>query len=247
MEYEMEELVPIVGRLAEKYTSKESTSISYEKAQQLMEAVLYCIGQAEQVEKYTLVSDTKCSAQKMYEIGAMRVEEKVKKALQIYNKIIPYFSSYGNKCLYDTFVKGIPEFFKWYDYSYAPQNTILTLDYPVLKDLSGYTGIDRIYEFLICVCQEQKFLMRFPDQYVEQVLWKYNKSYQTMIDNICEIVLGDLLLQRGFCDSQEQLQHKVERLAEKYYDHDRELQEYLLEAVPNIAVRMKISAVYGNL
>ena len=43
MDYEMEELVPIVGKLAEKYTSHESTSITYEKAEQLMGAVLYCI------------------------------------------------------------------------------------------------------------------------------------------------------------------------------------------------------------
>ena len=32
MDYEMEELVPIVGKLAEKYTSHESTSITYRKS-----------------------------------------------------------------------------------------------------------------------------------------------------------------------------------------------------------------------
>ena len=43
MNYEMEELVPLVGKLEEKYTGHESTSITYEKAEQLMEAVIYCI------------------------------------------------------------------------------------------------------------------------------------------------------------------------------------------------------------
>ena len=43
MHYEMEELIPIVGRLAEKYTANESTSVTYEKAEQLMGAVLYCM------------------------------------------------------------------------------------------------------------------------------------------------------------------------------------------------------------
>ncbi len=42
--YTMEELVPIVGKLAEKYTAYESTSITYEKAEQLMEAALYLFG-----------------------------------------------------------------------------------------------------------------------------------------------------------------------------------------------------------
>ena len=31
MKYELEELVPIVGKLAEKYTANESTSMTYEK------------------------------------------------------------------------------------------------------------------------------------------------------------------------------------------------------------------------
>ena len=39
MKYEMEELVPIVAGLADQYTSKESTSISYEQANRLLEAV----------------------------------------------------------------------------------------------------------------------------------------------------------------------------------------------------------------
>ncbi|MBP7349454.1 MAG: hypothetical protein KA965_12300 [Butyrivibrio sp.] len=41
--YTMEELVPLVGELAGSYAGYESSSISYEKAQQFMEAVLYCI------------------------------------------------------------------------------------------------------------------------------------------------------------------------------------------------------------
>ena len=48
MHYEIEELIPVVGKLAEKYTSGESTSISYERAELLMEAVLYCIHELEQ-------------------------------------------------------------------------------------------------------------------------------------------------------------------------------------------------------
>ena len=39
MDYTTEELVPIVGRLAQTWTGNDHTSISYERAQQLMEAV----------------------------------------------------------------------------------------------------------------------------------------------------------------------------------------------------------------
>lgn len=42
-EYERKELLPLVSELAQQYTRHESTSITYERAQSLMEAVLYCI------------------------------------------------------------------------------------------------------------------------------------------------------------------------------------------------------------
>ena len=43
--FSMEELLPIVAELAEKYTSGESSSVTYERAQGLMQAVLYCINE----------------------------------------------------------------------------------------------------------------------------------------------------------------------------------------------------------
>ena len=273
MEYEIEELVPIVATLAEKYTSKESSSITYEKAQQLMEAVLYCIREAGQTEQYSLIKAGEISAQKMYEIGVFCVEEKVKEALKLYNEMISEFSSYGNECLYDTVIKGLPEFFKWYDFHYEPQNTILTLDYPILKDISEYTGIDKIFEYILCIRLEQKFLSRFSEAFVIKILSKYDGQYRQMIDNICEIVLMDLiahimlekplselcfeseeyrcmrelLLRENLHELEKKLQNDIEVIVQKYYDNDKELLEYLSEAVSNITVRLKNAAVNGTI
>lgn len=41
--YSMEDLIPIVGKLAEEFTAKESSSVTYERARSLMEAVIYCM------------------------------------------------------------------------------------------------------------------------------------------------------------------------------------------------------------
>ena len=68
--YEMEELVPIVAELAQKYTSFESTSVTYERAEQLMEAVLYCIREAQRRDKGNmLLSSDKLSAYEVYREG----------------------------------------------------------------------------------------------------------------------------------------------------------------------------------
>lgn len=192
MDMAMEELVPVVGKLAEQYTAYEHTSIPYEKAEQLMQAVLYCIHEAELSGQSGAVTDGKVTAQGLYDAGLACVEEKAKGALGLYNKIALSFSHYGNQCLYDTVVKGLPEFFRWYDMKFCPQDTILTLDYPVLKDISGFTGIDKIYEFLQCIQMEQVFLGMFPEEYVRGVLLWHNSQYEEMVLNLCEAVLMDV-------------------------------------------------------
>lgn len=273
MKYEIEELVPIVAKLAEGYTSKESTSITYDRAQQLMGAVLYSIHEGERAEQLSLVQKDGWSSERMYAIGAKRVEEKTKEALNLYNEIMAHFSGYENKCLNDTVVKGLPEFFKWYDCKYEPQNTILTLDYPVLIDLSEHTGIDKIYDFVLCIQLEQKFLNKFSPEYVIEILYKYDKQYKLMIENICEIVLMNViyhivagkkisilsfapeeylkmqeLIQMetlgGLCGK---LQNAIKILIRDYYENDGKLLEYLYKAVDNISVRIKSAADNGKL
>ena len=273
MKYEMEDLVPIVAKLAEGYTSKESTSITYERAQQLMEAVLYSIREAEKAGQFSLVQEDELTPERMYAIGVKCVEDKTKEALDLYNGIMTHFSSYGNQCLYDTVVKGLPEFFKWYDCRYDPQNTILTLDYPILMDISEQTGIDKIYDFLFCIQLEQIFLNKFPPEYVMEILSKYDKQYKLMIENLCEIVLMNvishmlagkeisildfepeeylktqtLIQKENLSDLREKLKNAVKVLVREYYENDEKLMEYLYKAVDNIAVRMKCAADYGNL
>ena len=276
MDYEMEELVPIVGKLAEKYTSHESTSITYEKAEQLMGAVLYCIHELWESSGNAPSLNKKLSAQRAYEMGAAYVREKTGKALDLYNRILPEFCHYENKCLYDTFVKGIPEFFKWYDIQFEPQNTILTLDYPLLKDISEYTGIDKIFEFIKAIGLEQKFLKLFPAGYVINILSKDNRNWQESMDNICEIVfihvIGHIILGKSLTvieleeddysymqkifkqatleDIKKLLTTALEIYIKNYYENDRELLNYLSGAISGIVVRLKNAAdnkVLGNI
>ncbi|MDE6972625.1 MAG: hypothetical protein K2P38_05915 [Lachnospiraceae bacterium] len=194
MNYNMEELAPIVAKLAEKYTAGESTSVTYEKAEQLMGAVLYCIREVWQQKENSMVSGSGIEALKAYETGLKLVEGKVRMALELYNEMILDFNSYGSKCLYDTFVKGIPEFFKWYDMRFEPQNTILTLDYPVREDLSVYSGIDRIYAYILCIRKEQELLRRFSEEEIKDALRRYHPEYEDLVENICEMVSGEVIL-----------------------------------------------------
>lgn len=271
-QYKMEELALIVGELVEKYSAGESTSMTYEKAEQLMGAVLYCIHEAQARKQDRVIAAKTRPVQRLYEVGAAAVEKKTKEALKLNNRILPQFVSYGNHCLYDTFVKGIPEFFKWYDIRFHPQDTILTLDYPVLKDLSAMTGIDKIYAFIECIRLEQMFLNQFPQSCVVHVLMHYNEQYQDMVDNLCEPVLlaavvhvlaGRPLTQQDFAQTdyaviqerimqcgREGLHRLIDNIINtflKSYDADSsELSQYLEGAADNIAVRLQNALEQGE-
>lgn len=244
-QYKMEELALIVGELVEKYSAGESTSMTYEKAEQLMGAVLYCIHEAQARKQDRVIVAKTRPVQRLYEAGAAAVEKKTKEALKLYNRILPQFVSYGNHCLYDTFVKGIPEFFKWYDIRFHPQDTILTLDYPVLKDLSAMTGIDKIYAFIECIRLEQMFLNQFPQSCVVHVLAGRPLTQQDFAQTDYAVI-QERIMQCG----REGLHRLIDNIINtflKSYDADSsELSQYLEGAADNIAVRLQNAPEQGE-
>lgn len=226
MNYEMEELFPIVGKLAEQYTSNESGSVTYETANQLMGAVIYCIRETEIQNETSLQPKTSCPAKQAYETGFALARQKVKQALCLYNEITQEFESYGNQCIMDVIQIGMPEFFKWYDLKFNPQNEILTLDYPVLKDLSEFEGIDKIYEYLICIQIEQQFLSQLPKEFVERALKSQGIPARDQMDNLCETVLSFIIDHS-----------KMQQISENDYVKTSSLQEYLKPAFQNARYR----------
>ena len=263
MDYQMEELLPIVSELAQKYAGYESTSITYEKAQLLMEAVLFCLSEYNSSAKDSLVQKD-ISVKEQYNIGAKLLSEKVENIRKIFNEISFQFEDFGVKCLYDTVQKGIPQFLKWYDIKFCPQNTILTLDYPLLIDCSSLTGADAVYKYIWAIQTEQIFLRKFDKNYVMLVLEKYNSEYSDMIENICSIVLTDIIghiaikkplndidflyeeylqLSKIFAgksipDIENVVKDLIKKIVSRFYENDMDMLEYLCYETNNIAVRI---------
>ena len=263
MDYQMEELLPIVSELAQKYAGYESTSITYEKAQSLMEAVLFCLSEYNSSAKDSLVQKD-ISVKEQYNIGAKLLSEKVENIRKIFNEISFQFEDFGVKCLYDTVQKGIPQFLKWYDIKFCPQNTILTLDYPLLIDCSFLTGADAVYKYIWAIQTEQIFLGKFDRNYVMLVLEKYNSEYRDMIENICSIVLTDIIghiaikkplndidflyeeylqLSKIFAgksipDIENVVKDLIKKIVSQFYENDMDMLEYLCYETNNIAVRI---------
>lgn len=274
MDYQMEELLPVVSALAQKYAGCESTSVTYEKAQSLMEAVLFCLNEYDNSFADSLVQ-RHISVREQYEKGAELLAEKVEDIRKTFNEISLQFDDFGVRCLYDTVQKGIPHFLRWYDIKFCPQNTILTLDYPLLADYGSLTGADAVYQYVRAIRTEQIFLGRFDRNYVRQVLERYNPEYRDMIENVCGIVLtnmiGHMMLRKplnemGFTDEEylrlseefagksiSDIESAVKELIGKLvsqfygYDTDMDMLAYLCHEANNIAARIYTADQYGRL
>lgn len=285
MEYTMMELLPVVKQLSDRYTSKESGSVTYEMANQLMEAVIYCIeeydreyghehakdqiGQNQKAPVMEVLCDVvskpgKPEARQAYDAGYALVLERAAQAKKLYDKIAKKFHAYGCTAYFDTVIKGMPSFFLYYDARFNPQNHILTLDYPVLISQEHLCGIDRILAYLHCVEAEQKFLGKFPEPLVRQVLSAHQPDYRDLFENLAGVMLGyclgcmiagkpltsgqfeaaDYEAMKRMADTmdrpelEEKLADYLKRIIKQGYGGDRLLREYLSACIPDFAAML---------
>ena len=257
----VEEFIPLVVKLAEKYTSKESSSISYHTANVLMEAVIYCVSHGEG------------DAMNAYESGYKVVMEKVMECRDLYDALFEVFDSYENKVYFDTVIHGMPGFFQKYDPKFQPQYAILTFDYPTLTDVSKLEGVDAVYAYLEAVRLEQIFLGRIPRQLLMDLYYRYHWDYKNLVINLVSIplrhILGsmmigkkDILFSMGE-DEQERLKKYLKNydnqslektilklitsLVNQFYEKDQNLIGYLSQDTHDFAVSLSNAAQYNSL
>ncbi len=240
MPYDMEELVPVVRTLTEKYTGKQSTSVTYEMAERLMGAVLFCINEYWQ-EAATKAVDTnellkkdeKLPPKEAYEKGYQAVVRKVLRAKAVYEELITDFRWYGNLALYDTVLKGMPAFFTQYDARFFPQDHILTLDYPILRKLEKLCGVDRIYEYLQCIRLEQRILSGFSGDKAEKILKRHHAGYKELFLNLPSVLINTVIEEMTDSEAADseatdsKKQFALELLIKEHYDGSQEILEYL--------------------
>lgn len=192
--YAMEELIPIVKRLTEQFTSHESSSVTYERARQFMEAVIYCIAHCDYEAKNTLTV-SKLGAEEAYRIGYEEVVSKVKQTQEKYNQLLNFFDAYGNLNYRDTVEKALYGFFLYYDAKFTPMETIITMDYPIFGLDMTLEGIDMIAQYIDAIWKEQQYLNRFSREYVLEELRLFHPKYENEFFNIKEIV--ELQMEKG--------------------------------------------------
>lgn len=186
---EMEQLLPLVARLTDKYTSKDSTSVTYETAIILMEAVIYTVNEC-QTSMDGIVTSGKMDMDAIYKKGSEIILDKVREANDIYERLIRNFQDYGCLNYKHTIIKGMPNFFMKYDAKFNPQNHLVMLDYPLLCSKEKLCGVDLILEYLQAIRLEAEFMSYFEPEEIRNILREITPEYRALyMDNICYPVL----------------------------------------------------------
>jgi hypothetical protein len=266
MDYTMEELLPVVEKLTFQFTSGDSSSVTYETARMLMEAILYCIEEYEKEgNEFGVRSESRQEAAYVYKLGYEAVREKVYKAKELYEIILKDFKDYGLRNLKETFLDGMPAFFIRYDPKFKPQDHLLTLDYPTVGVITNLKGIDAIYQYLCNIKLENDFLQVFAPENIARRLERLMPDYkEAYYDNICDAVLltiigcyiadksigqldlgdEDMIAVQGYFEGNEieivegKIQHILAVLFQQVFSGNEEMKAYFMQSSRNYAVRI---------
>ncbi len=190
------QLVDLLKVKTDKYNSCMSSSISVDKAKNIMESNIYTIG----LYLKEFIPDDAVNILKnegiinVYDKGRKLIDRKIMISKVLYKKVLNNFIQTKNETYNLTIIKGIKSFFKIYDSDYNAQDMKITADYPTYISLFGRKqGIEFIEKYLEYLYYENEFCKMFEIEDIKNLLFKYSEDYEDLIINIFQIVLMQVI------------------------------------------------------
>lgn len=186
-------LMQILSEEILKYNHDQSSSVPAETAQSLFESMLYCITAYLNTLPDSAAALKTRDLEELYLCGLNLVKQYVKdsmalllkvKATRVQTDLIAYNSTIDD---------GFHEFFRSYNPRFNAQDTVTTIDYPLLKDDMSVTGILYIKNYLTELLKENEFCAKYSKNHIRSLLFtygvKYHLDYRDLLINIPELIL----------------------------------------------------------
>ena len=185
--YSFTQMLPVLMKLSKMYV--DGTSLSYNKARQLMSAVSFCIKKGISADT-TPVTDKLPDAMTMYNAGKNVLREQHKYIKTLASKLSGVFFDYGIRYVRHGVYEDIIADIEKTDLIFSPHMLYKEPEYTMLGDISSLYGTDRLEGYIKCAITEWTFLSKFDTAAVTELLERTSKNYrETFFDNICETVL----------------------------------------------------------
>ncbi|HEX3043666.1 MAG TPA: DUF6179 domain-containing protein [Bacillota bacterium] len=191
-------LMLIVKDLILRYTGGDSSSVKLETAEAILGSVYYaidaCVSNDPNPEAGLELLKTK-GIREIYQQGLEQVTVCVAETKQLFEKVRKGKLAVGTEAYLGTIEEDLPEFFATYGVVFGAQDTTCAMDYPLVFDDQGLTGIFYIRQYLEKLELETEFCRLFREADLEKVLANYGRiyrmSYRQSLLNIFELVFNN--------------------------------------------------------
>lgn len=178
------------------YTRNESSSISVEDAESILENVDYIIGiylrELNDMQEI-LTKLTNESIEHMFSKGRVLIKRSFEKNKKMLNYIQKNKIICDNMTYNETIDYGLEKFFKCYDDLFRAHIAPCDVDYQLCQEVNNYSGILYIDKYLDNLNLENEFCRYFDNENIVNLLNGYDKEYHLLLINIFEIVLTNSL------------------------------------------------------
>lgn len=191
------QIMNILKEIIMRYTKGESTSVTVETAEKLLNSICYSI------DAYSISIDNpeECiailkekSIKEIYNGGIEIVTACVKESKLLYKKIMPRKLKVPLMAYNDT-LEAILGLFDKYEIVFNAQDKIATIDYPLAFDDMNAKGIFYIKQYLETLELENEFCNLFDIEDITKTLNDYGKIYEIdytqALINIFEVIINN--------------------------------------------------------
>lgn len=194
------QLMLLLSEVILQYTHHESTSVRTEKAESILQSILYNIDMY--LKKLSSPDQAIEALQSMkmpelYDQGLKLVDEEVEQAQQLLQEVEHTRLSLSHISYNDTIDNSFSEFFESYDTRFDAHDTVASIDYPLLSDDMSWTGIIYIRRYLEHLKLENEICAHFPISNIKQLIkgWgqKNGIASDVLLFNIPELILKNSL------------------------------------------------------
>jgi len=201
------ESIALLGKQTELFNNGVSSSIRIEKAQELLESILYTVGI--QLKSYASPEDAidalkTDNLDRLFYLGLKKINRKIMIAKQVHLRLKKCLFKTQNVFYRLTAVDGINGFFKLYNPEFSAQEIHITADYPTFNGVYDLDGIEFIEKYLQNITHENRFCSYFSENKVHHLLCGIDENYQKVLMNIYEPILisslGCILTYHAGCD-----------------------------------------------
>ncbi|WP_196000402.1 DUF6179 domain-containing protein [Clostridium sp. 1001271B_151109_B4] len=234
----------LLGKVTERYTMGDSSSVPVEIAEELLKSITFLLNKEMKNSQSIVKLFESESLESAWKDSWATIEKDIAKGKELLEEVMKTSTGIENISYEDTVVE-IEKGIKVYDYRFFAHEIPCSIDYQLSNAVSeDLQGIDFINEYLTRLLFENKFCNNFEKEKIIEILKSYCKDYKGLLINIFEPVLTNVI-------GLDLVEADIFKLEIKSYEREvvlytfknmtiKEIEEELIKSANSVCNKLKI-------